>query len=178
MGGVFLLWQFRASSDWSWLVLFIHFIGVGWFYLFTSLTKVNEWLRFNNAPLPVVTVLRLWTFRRDFTLLDLNPITLLALNRFQVANHFGEHSYSVHRLQVWCSCVSAMHMAEVCKSTRNDDDEALMETLKLWHAASNIDDLSRILQHRFDDLPVHILCYYYQAYCPIGCTSNVSNRYE
>jgi hypothetical protein len=36
-----------------------------------------------------------------------------------------------------------------------DDDEALMENLKLRHVASNFDDHVMKLQHRFDDLPGH-----------------------
>jgi hypothetical protein len=46
-----------------------------------------------------------------------------------------------------------------------DDDEAFMENLKLRHVASNFDDLARKWQHRFDDLPVHRLCYH-QSYYP------------
>jgi hypothetical protein len=40
------------------------------------------------------------------------------------------------------------------------------ESLKLRHVASNSDDLVSKLQHRFDDLPVHRLCYY-QSYYPV-----------
>jgi hypothetical protein len=46
------------------------------------------------------------------------------------------------------------------------DDDLFMETLKLRHVASNFDDLFTKLQHRFDDLPVHRLCYY-QSYYPL-----------
>jgi hypothetical protein len=41
-----------------------------------------------------------------------------------------------------------------------------MQGLKLRHVARNFDDLVSKLQHRFDDLPVHILCYY-QSYYPL-----------
>jgi hypothetical protein len=47
-----------------------------------------------------------------------------------------------------------------------DDDEAFMENFELRHVASKFDDLARKLQHRFDDLPVHRLCYY-QSYYPM-----------
>jgi hypothetical protein len=43
------------------------------------------------------------------------------------------------------------------------DVDLFMESLKLRHVASNFDDLVSKLQHRFDDLPVHRLCYY-QSY--------------
>jgi hypothetical protein len=42
-------------------------------------------------------------------------------------------------------------------------DHQFMESLKLRHVASNFPDLVSKLQHRFDDLPVHRLCYY-QSY--------------
>jgi hypothetical protein len=42
-------------------------------------------------------------------------------------------------------------------------DYQFMESLQLRHVASNFDDLVSKLQHRFDDLPVHRLCYY-QSY--------------
>jgi hypothetical protein len=40
------------------------------------------------------------------------------------------------------------------------------EGLKLTHVASSFTDLVSKLQHRFDDLPVHRLCYY-QSYYPV-----------
>jgi hypothetical protein len=43
------------------------------------------------------------------------------------------------------------------------DGDEIMQGLKLRHVASNFDDLVSKLQHRFDDLPVHRLCYY-QSY--------------
>jgi hypothetical protein len=46
------------------------------------------------------------------------------------------------------------------------DDELFVESLKLRHVARNFDDLVSKLQHRFDDLPVHRLCYY-QSYYPL-----------
>jgi hypothetical protein len=45
-------------------------------------------------------------------------------------------------------------------------DEAFMKGFKLGTAASNFDDFVGILQHRFEALPVHILCYY-QSYYPL-----------
>jgi hypothetical protein len=45
-------------------------------------------------------------------------------------------------------------------------DDQCMEGLKLRHVASSFTDLVSILQHRFDDLPVHRLCYY-QSYYPL-----------
>jgi hypothetical protein len=47
-----------------------------------------------------------------------------------------------------------------------DHDYQFMEGLKLEHVASSFTDLVSILQHRFDDLPVHRLCYY-QSYYPL-----------
>jgi hypothetical protein len=46
------------------------------------------------------------------------------------------------------------------------DVDLFMEGLKLRRATSNFDDLVSKLQHRFDDLPVHRLCYY-QSYYPL-----------
>jgi hypothetical protein len=46
------------------------------------------------------------------------------------------------------------------------DPEEFMEDLKLRYAASNFDDLVSKLQHRFDTLAVHRLCYY-QSYYPL-----------
>jgi hypothetical protein len=46
------------------------------------------------------------------------------------------------------------------------DGNKIMQGLKLRHVASNFDDLVSKLQHRFDDLPVHRLCYY-QSYYPL-----------
>jgi hypothetical protein len=46
------------------------------------------------------------------------------------------------------------------------DNGVVMEGLKLRHVARNFDDLVSKLQHRFDDLPVHRLCYY-QSYYPL-----------
>jgi hypothetical protein len=43
------------------------------------------------------------------------------------------------------------------------DNGVVMEGLKLRHVASSFTDLVSKLQHRFDDLPVHRLCYY-QSY--------------
>jgi hypothetical protein len=45
-------------------------------------------------------------------------------------------------------------------------DDQFMEGLKLRHVASSFTDLVSKLQHRFDDLPVHRLCYY-QSYYPL-----------
>jgi hypothetical protein len=47
----------------------------------------------------------------------------------------------------------------------NDDQETIMD-LKLRHVASSFDDLVSKLEHRFDDLRVHRLCYY-QSYYPL-----------
>jgi hypothetical protein len=44
--------------------------------------------------------------------------------------------------------------------------DEIMRGLKLRHVARNFDDLVSKLQHRFDDLPVHRLCYY-QSYYPL-----------
>jgi hypothetical protein len=49
---------------------------------------------------------------------------------------------------------------------RLDDDAEFMENLELRHVANNFDDLVSKLQHRFDALPVHRLCYY-QSYYPL-----------
>jgi hypothetical protein len=48
----------------------------------------------------------------------------------------------------------------------DDDQETIMEDLELRRVASNCDDLVSKLKHRFDDLPVHGLCYY-QSYYPL-----------
>jgi hypothetical protein len=47
-----------------------------------------------------------------------------------------------------------------------DDGDGIMEGLKLRHVASSFTDLVSKLQHRFDDLPVHRLCYH-QSYYPL-----------
>jgi hypothetical protein len=47
-----------------------------------------------------------------------------------------------------------------------DDDDEFMKGFKLGTAASNFDDLVGKLQHRFDALPLHRLCYY-QSYYPL-----------
>jgi hypothetical protein len=44
------------------------------------------------------------------------------------------------------------------------DVDLFMNVLKLRHAASNFTDLVSKLQNRFDDLPVHRLCYYQSYY--------------
>jgi hypothetical protein len=49
---------------------------------------------------------------------------------------------------------SEQHFAQLV-----DDDDEFMKGLKLGSAASNFDDLVGKLQHRFDALPVHRLCY-------------------
>jgi hypothetical protein len=46
----------------------------------------------------------------------------LDLNRFQVANHWQAFLFRPQIVQAWRSCVSAMHGAEVCNSTRNVGD--------------------------------------------------------
>ena len=46
----------------------------------------------------------------------------------------------------------------------DDDQETIMEDLELRRVASNFDDLVSKLKHRFDDLPVHRLCYYQSYY--------------
>jgi hypothetical protein len=48
----------------------------------------------------------------------------------------------------------------------DDDYDEFMKGFKLGTAASNFDDLVGKLQHRFDALPVHRLCYY-QSYYPL-----------
>jgi hypothetical protein len=48
----------------------------------------------------------------------------------------------------------------------DDDDDEFMNGFKLGTAASSFDDLVGKLQHRFDALPVHRLCYY-QSYYPL-----------
>jgi hypothetical protein len=45
-----------------------------------------------------------------------------------------------------------------------EDDAEFMEGLKFRHVASNFDDLVGKLQHRFDALPLHSLCYYQSYY--------------
>jgi hypothetical protein len=47
-----------------------------------------------------------------------------------------------------------------------DDEDEFMQGFKLGTVASNFDDLVRKLQHRFDAMPVHRLCYY-QSYYPL-----------
>jgi hypothetical protein len=47
-----------------------------------------------------------------------------------------------------------------------DDNDEVMEGLKLRPVESNFDDLVSKLQHRFDALSVHRLCYY-QSYYPL-----------
>jgi hypothetical protein len=49
----------------------------------------------------------------------------------------------------------------------DDDGDEIMQGLKLRHVASSFTDLVSKLQHRFDDLPVHRLCYY-QSYYPLN----------
>jgi hypothetical protein len=49
---------------------------------------------------------------------------------------------------------------------RIEDDAEFMENLKLGTVVNNFDDLVIKLQHRFDALPVHRLCYY-QPYYPL-----------
>jgi hypothetical protein len=49
---------------------------------------------------------------------------------------------------------------------QHDGDHQLMENLKFRHFASDFDDLASKLQHRFDALPVHKMCYY-QSYYPL-----------
>jgi hypothetical protein len=46
-------------------------------------------------------------------------------------------------------------------------DEEFMEQLKLRHVANDFGRLFSMLQHRFDNLPVHRLCYY-QSYHPLA----------
>jgi hypothetical protein len=48
----------------------------------------------------------------------------------------------------------------------DDNDDAFLKGFKLGSAASNFDDLVGKLQHQFDALSVHILCYY-QSYYPL-----------
>jgi hypothetical protein len=56
---------------------------------------------------------------------------------------------------------SERHFAQL---DENDDVDEFMEGFKLGSAASNFDDLVGKLQHRFDALPVHQLCYYQSYY--------------
>jgi hypothetical protein len=51
---------------------------------------------------------------------------------------------------------SEQHFAQLL----DDDDDEFMKAFKLGTAARNFDDLVGKLQHRFDALPVHRLCYY------------------
>jgi hypothetical protein len=44
------------------------------------------------------------------------------------------------------------------------DDDEVMEGSKLQYVASNFDELANKLQHRFDDLLLHRLCYYQYCY--------------
>jgi hypothetical protein len=44
------------------------------------------------------------------------------------------------------------------------DDDEIMQGLKLRHVASNFEDLVSELQYRFEDLPVHRMCYYQSYY--------------
>jgi hypothetical protein len=54
----------------------------------------------------------------------------------------------------------------VLPSKQHYDQELLMESSMLYFVASASIDLVSKLQHRFDDLPVHRLCYY-QSYYPV-----------
>jgi hypothetical protein len=49
---------------------------------------------------------------------------------------------------------------------QHEDDAEFVDTLKLGTVVNNFDDLVSKLQHRFDALPVHRLCYY-QSYYPL-----------
>jgi hypothetical protein len=57
-------------------------------------------------------------------------------------------------------------------------DYQFMESLKLRHVASNFTDHVSKLQHRFDDLPVHRLCYYQSYYSLIETMENLLQSME
>jgi hypothetical protein len=67
-----------------------------------------------------------------------------------------------------CDCSSLVNLVIPSEQDYEQpyDVDSFMESLKLRHVASNFDDLVSKLQHRFDDLPVHRLCYY-QSYYPV-----------
>jgi hypothetical protein len=75
-----------------------------------------------------------------------------------------------HELRNIYGCQSLVNLVmpaeQLCLQLDDDDGDEIMQGLKLRHVARNFDDLFTKLQHRFDDLPVHRLCYY-QSYYPL-----------
>jgi hypothetical protein len=69
-------------------------------------------------------------------------------------------------IDVCSSLVNLVIPSEQRVQQLDDDGDENMEGLKLRHVASSFTDLVSILKHRFDDLPVHRLCYY-QSYYPL-----------
>jgi hypothetical protein len=73
------------------------------------------------------------------------------------------------RNELWniSGCQSLVNLAIPSEQLHSQLDECrFMAGLKLRHVASNFNDLVIILQHRFDTLPVHRLCYY-PSYYPL-----------
>jgi hypothetical protein len=66
---------------------------------------------------------------------------------------------------------SEQHFAQL-----DDGDDEFMRGFKLGTAASNFGDLIGKLQHRFDTLPVHRLCYY-QSYHPLTEAMESATKY-
>jgi hypothetical protein len=71
---------------------------------------------------------------------------------------------------IYC-CISLVNLVIPSEQSEQrflqlDHGDEIMQGLKLRHVARNFDDLVSKLQHRFDNLPAHRLCYY-QSYYPL-----------
>jgi hypothetical protein len=64
---------------------------------------------------------------------------------------------------IYC-CLSLVNLVIQSEQDFEYYDDQFTEGLKLRHVASSFTDLVSILQHRFDNLPVHRLCYYQSCY--------------
>jgi hypothetical protein len=79
--------------------------------------------------------------------------------------HYEDY-YARPNICGWPSLVNLVLPTEQHVQQLGDDVHEVMEGLKLGTVVNNFDDLVIKLQHRFDSLPVHRLCYY-QSYYPL-----------
>jgi hypothetical protein len=140
-------------------------IGEGWFAECTSLTHVripSSVVRIESTAFVNCTQLVSLELPEGLEILDLNGSY----------NDYGslDGYYMGHKGPNISGCESLVNLVipseQHVEQLYYYDDEEFMENLKLGTVVNNFHDLVSKLQHRFDALPVHRLCYY-QSYHPL-----------
>jgi hypothetical protein len=141
-------------------------IGEGWFKGCTSLTHVR-------IPSSVVRIGGS-AFANCTRLISLELPEGLEMIDFHLAYADDEdHDVALRNIYGCESLVNLVIPSEQHVEQLGDDGNEFMDDIKLGTVVNNFDDLVSKLQHRFDALPVHRLCYYQSYYLLTDAMKNL-----